>query len=172
MELKQSPHLDYKKGSMWSSMKVTEFNMKVLEFFKKVIKFIVKSWRTQKGTLAEWHSVCFQYLQVLAFSFYPTVMILSWFGSSIPIVICFFQFFIIIMAIFSMPSSIPIYWLDTLVISFRGFSSFSFLWIANVFYWDLGNLLTHVYFLRLQMNGIIIITNNDAKRLWLILLML
>ena len=64
-----------------------------------------------------------KYLEVW---FSPCVLILSWFGSSIPSVRCRLQFFITNMVHFSMPYSYPMSWLYILFTCIRVSSSFSF----------------------------------------------
>ena len=60
-------------------------------------------------------------------SFSLNVLIFSWFGSTIPSVICCFPLLIIFMAQFSMPNSIHISCLYFLSAFIRGSNSFSFL---------------------------------------------
>ena len=57
-------------------------------------------------------------------SFSPSVLILTWFGSSIPSVICRLPLFITSMAHFSMSNSIPMSWLYILTVCIRVSSSF------------------------------------------------
>ena len=66
--------------------------------------------------------VRFQYLQVYVFSFPVSFLILSFFVCSIPSVI----FPLFIMAHFSMPNSISIYWLYSLIVGIRVSSTFSY----------------------------------------------
>ena len=63
-------------------------------------------------------------------SFSPSVLILSWFGSSIPSIRCCLLLFITSMTHFSMPNSIPMYWLYVLIACSRVSNSFSFLQIV------------------------------------------
>ena len=59
-------------------------------------------------------------------SFYPSVLILSWFGSFVPSVRCRWPLFISSMAHFSMPNSTSVSWLFILTACIRISSSFSF----------------------------------------------
>ena len=52
-------------------------------------------------------------------SFSPSVLILSWFGSSIPSIRCHLTLFITSMAHYSTPNSIPMFWLYILTSSIR-----------------------------------------------------
>ena len=61
-----------------------------------------------------------------------SVLILSWFVSSIPSVRCSLPLFIISMAHFSMLNSIPISWLDILIVCIRVSSSFSFFFLYHL----------------------------------------
>ena len=67
-----------------------------------------------------------QMSKYLYVSFSSSVLILSWFGSFIPSVICRVLLFITSMAHFSMPSSIPMCWLYILTECIKVFCSFSF----------------------------------------------
>ena len=72
--------------------------------------------------------VRFQYSQVFVSFLFSKRSDFSWFGSSISLAICHFLLF---MAHFSMPNSIPISWLYILAASIRVPNAFSFL--ANTF---------------------------------------
>ena len=66
-------------------------------------------------------------LKSLLVSFSPSVLIFSWFGSSIPSIrCCCFPLFIISKAHFKMPNSIPTSWLYILTACIRVSNSFSF----------------------------------------------
>ena len=62
-------------------------------------------------------------------SFCPSVLILSWFGNSIPSVICLLLF-MTSMAHFSIPNSIPMSWLYILTACIRVYNFFHFLQIV------------------------------------------
>ena len=74
--------------------------------------------------------VSLQDAQVFVGFISPSVLILSWFGSSISSIRCRLPLFISSMAHFSMPNSIPMSWLYILFACIRVFSSFSFLQIV------------------------------------------
>ena len=114
-------------------------------------------------------------------SFSPSVLILSWFGSSIPSDRCHLPLFITSMVHFSMPNSIPMFWLYILTACIRVSSSFSIFatclmqsmyirWL--IFSCDLLSFYPAVHFLRMWLNGImaIINSNDDCASLWNILL--
>ena len=62
----------------------------------------------------------------LQFFFSPRVLILFWFGGSIPSVICLFPVFLMSIAHFSMPHSIPLFWLYIPIVCIKLSHSFSF----------------------------------------------
>ena len=106
-------------------------------------------------------------------SFCPCVLIFSWFGSSIPSVICRFLFFTISIAHFSMPNSIPISRVYIFTAYIRVSDSFSFLanslmssmyirWL--MFSCELLSWYPLVYFLSMWLSGIITITNSNGER--------
>ena len=109
-----------------------------------------------------------KYLKV---SFSSSVLILSWFGSSYPSVICRLPLFMTSMAHFSMPNSIPMSWLHILTACMRVSSSFSF--FANnlmssmyirwlIFSCDLLSLYAAVHFLSMWFSGIMAIMNSKG----------
>ena len=106
-----------------------------------------------------------------------SVLILLWFGSSIPSVICRLPLFMTSMAHFSMPNSIPMSWLYILTACMRISSSFSF--FANsltssmyirwlIFSCDLLRLYPAVHFLSIWLSGIMAIMNSkgDSASPW------
>ena len=95
----------------------------------------------------------------------------SWFGSSIPSVMCRFLLFIISMVHFSLPSSIPMSWLYILTVCIRVSKPFSFfersLKSSMYFRWlifscDLQSLYPAVHFFSTWLSGIIAITNSNG----------
>ena len=58
------------------------------------------------------------------FSFSLSILALSWFGSPLPSIVSLFEFFVISMAHFSMPNSIPTSWLYILIVCFQFFFIF------------------------------------------------
>ena len=106
----------------------------------------------------------------LYISFSPNVLILSWFGNSIPSVRCRLLLFITSMAHFSMPNSVPMSRLYILTVVLRFSTSFSF--FANslmssmyirwlIFSCDQLSLYPAVHFLSIWLSVIIIIMNNN-----------
>ena len=79
----------------------------------------------------------------LLVSFYQSILLLSWFGCFIPSVICRFPLFIVSMAHFSRPNSIPISWLYILTVCIRVSNCLSF-FISSTYIWWL------IFFLRLM----------------------
>ena len=71
-------------------------------------------------------NVLFQYSQVVVISFSLSILILSWFGSSVLPVIYLSPRLIISIEYFSMPNSIPISWLYILIVCIRVSNCFSF----------------------------------------------
>ena len=69
--------------------------------------------------------VRFQYSQVLVIFLFSPCSDFSWFGSSIPSVICLFLLLITSVALFSMPNSILISWLYILIVCIRVSNSVS-----------------------------------------------
>ena len=112
-------------------------------------------------------------------SFSPSVLILSWFGSSIPSIL---MLFITSMAHFSMPNSIPMSWLYILIAYIRVSSSFCFFAISLmssmytkwlIFSCNLVSLYLAVHFLNMWLSGIMAIMNSNGDsafpwniRLW------
>ena len=107
----------------------------------------------------------------------PSVMILSWFCSSIPSVLCRLPVSITSMAQFFMPNSIPMPRLYILSVCIRLSSSFSF--FANslmssiyirwlIFTCDLLSLYPGVHFLIIWLSGIMAIMNSkgDSASPW------
>ena len=110
-------------------------------------------------------------IRYLLVSFSPSVLILSWFSSSIASVIWRFPLFIISMAHFSMANSIPISWLYILTAYIGVFNSFSFLensFISSIYIrlsicsCDLWSLYSLVHFLSMWLSGIIAFTNSNG----------
>ena len=108
---------------------------------------------------------------------FPSVLILSWFGSSIPSVIYRLLLFMTSMAHFSMPNSVPMSWLYILTACMRVCSSFSF--FANnlissmyirwlIFSCDLLRLYPTPHFLSMWFSGIMAIMNSkgDSASPW------
>ena len=104
-------------------------------------------------------------------SFSPSVLILSWFGSSIPSVRCRLPLFIASMAHFSMPNSTLMSWLYILTTCIRVSSSYSF--FANslissmyirwlIFSCDLLSLYPAVHFLSMWQSGIMALMNSNG----------
>ena len=107
----------------------------------------------------------------LLVSFSPSILILSWFVSSIPSVRSCLPLFITSMAHFSMLNSIPLSWLYILTACIRFSSSFSF--FANslmssmyirwlIFSWDLLSFYLAVHFLSMWFSGIAAIMNFNG----------
>ena len=107
----------------------------------------------------------------LFISFSPSVLILSWFGSSIPSVLYRLLLFITSMTQFSIPNSIPMSWLYILTACMRVSSSFSYLenslmssmyikWL--IFSCDLLSLYPAVHFLSMWLSGFIVILNSNG----------
>ena len=95
-----------------------------------------------------------------------SILIFSWFSTSIPSVMCYFQ-----LQFFSMPNSIPISWQYLPTACIEVFSSFSFLasilmssmyirWL--IFNCDLVSLYLPVHFLSMWFSGIITIPNSNG----------
>ena len=102
-----------------------------------------------------------------------SVKIYSWFVSSIPYVMCRLPLFIISRAHFSMPNSIPIFWMNILTACIKGSIFFFFSFFANslissmyirwlIFSYDLLSLYTAVKFLHIWLSGIIAIMNSNG----------
>ena len=101
-------------------------------FILKKIPRIFRGWQPNCLSLY-WHScyvVCFQ----VVFSFVKGILMFSWFGSSIHAIICYFPLFIIGMAYFSMPNSIPISSQDILTACIRVINSFFLNFWQTVWY--------------------------------------
>ena len=109
----------------------------------------------------------------LLVSFSPSVLILSWFGSSNPSVRCCLPLFITSIAYFSMPNSIPMSWLYSLAACIRASSSSPFLanslmssiyikWL--IFSCDLHSLYPTVHFLSKWLSSIMVIMNSKGDR--------
>ena len=116
----------------------------------------------------------FTITQYLYVSFSPKVLIFSWVGGSIPFVICRFRFFIISMAHFSIPNSIPISRLYIPTACIIVSNSFSFLinslmsfmyirWLT--FFCDLISLYPPVHFLSTWLSGMITISNSNGDNI-------
>ena len=101
--------------------------------------------------------------------FSPSVLILSWLGSSIPSIRYRLPLFITSMVHFSMPNSIPMSWLYILIACIRVSSSFSF--FANslmssrwlIFSHDLLSLYPAAHFLSRWLSGIMAIMNSNGE---------
>ena len=100
-------------------------------------------------------------------SFYPSILILSWSGSSIPSLRCRLPLFITSMTHFSMPYSIPMSCLRVLEfpVLFHFFanslmSSMYIRWL--IFSCDLLSLYPAVHFLSMCLSSIIAIMNNNS----------
>ena len=91
--------------------------------------------------------------------FSPSVLIFSWFGTSLPFVVCRFPLYIFTMVHFSMPTSIII-------------SSIYFRWL--IFSCDLLSLYPAVHFPCMSSSSIIAITNSngDSATPWYIPLLI
>ena len=98
-------------------------------------------------------------------SFSLNVLILSWFVSSIPSVICLFWLFLISMTHFSLTNSISISWLYILT-SCSLMSSMYIKWL--IFSRDLWSFYPAMHFLSILLSGIMAITNSngDSVSLW------
>ena len=106
--------------------------------------------------------------------FCPSVLIWSWFGSSIPSVICRLPLFITSMAHFSMPNSIPMSWLYILTACLRVSSSFSFFFFFAkclmlsmyirwlIFSCYLLSFYSAVHFLSMWLSGFMAIMNSKG----------
>ena len=117
--------------------------------------------------------VRFQYFQVLEGFVFSEYSDFSWFGSSIPSIICRFPLFIMSMAHFSLSNSIPISYLYVPTACNKFFNSFSFLensLMSSVYIWwltfscDSWSLYSPVHFLRMWFSGIIAITHSNVGR--------
>ena len=106
-----------------------------------------------------------------AFPFFLSVLIFSWFGCSIPFVMCCFLLFIISMPHFSIPNFIPMFWLNILTACFRASSSFSFFekslissmyirWL--IFSCDSVSFYLAMHFPSMWLSVIIAITNSNG----------
>ena len=104
-------------------------------------------------------------------SFSRSVLITAWFWSSTPTIMRRFAIFIISMAHFPMPNSIPISWQYILTVFTR--VSNSFLFLANslissmyikwlIFSCYLLSLYVSVHFLRICLKGLMAITNSNG----------
>ena len=71
--------------------------------------------------------ISFQHSQIFVCFLFPCAQFFSWFGSSIPSVMCCFPLFLTSMAHFSMSNSIPMFWLYLLTVYIKVSNSFSFL---------------------------------------------
>ena len=115
-------------------------------------------------------SSIFKYFYIF---FSPSVLIFSWYDSSIPSVMCPFPLLITNIVHFSLLNYIPISWLYILTVCIRSSISFSFslnsLYIRGlIFSWNLLSLFPPVHFLRMWLIGIITIINDngDSESPW------
>ena len=84
--------------------------------FDKFFLFVWDSLLWFSFCLRLFDDVCFQYSKLFVISLFSSVLILSWFCSSISFVVCLFPSFIMNMAYFSISSPIPVFWLHISVV--------------------------------------------------------